>query len=106
MVQGIITPTTRRTISVLEEFRKLDPEMQAQTVLTFLYVMDTPGISMTELSERVGYSQASTSRNVAALSEHQRLGKAGAGLLDAREDPANRRSWSTSPDAGRFSPGS
>ena len=65
--------------------------MQAQTILTFLYAMDTPGIAMSELANRIRYSQASTSRNVAALSVHHRLGKDGAGLLDAREDPANRR---------------
>jgi DNA-binding MarR family transcriptional regulator len=47
-----------------------------QTILTFLYVMDTPGAPMGPLAECIGYSQASTSRNVAALSVHHRLGKA------------------------------
>lgn len=40
----------------LEEMRKLDPEIQAQTISCFLMVVIHPGITMKDLGERVGIS--------------------------------------------------
>lgn len=57
----------RRLISIVEEFRKLDPEMQAQTILLFLLVVARPGITMKELAQSTELSSASISRNIAAL---------------------------------------
>ena len=62
-----------------------------QTAQTFIAVALQPGITMKELSERVGISQASCSRNVAALSRVHRLNKAGMDLVVAAEDPMERR---------------
>lgn len=76
---------------VLKRFREHDPEMQMQTAQTFITVALNPGISMTELSEKVGISQASCSRNVAALSRVHRLNKPGLDLVVAAEDPMERR---------------
>lgn len=75
----------------LEEMRRIDPEIQAQTVTCFLEVAMNPGITMKDLGERVGISQSSVSRNVAALSKVHRLNRPGHDLLVAVEDPMERR---------------
>ncbi|WP_201272627.1 MarR family winged helix-turn-helix transcriptional regulator [Sinorhizobium medicae] len=81
----------RRLISIVEEFRKLDPEMQAQTILLFLLVVARPGITMKELAQNTELSSASISRNIAALGETHRGGQPGHNLLRAYEDPLDRR---------------
>jgi DNA-binding MarR family transcriptional regulator len=75
----------------LDEMRKLDPEIQAQTVSCFVVVAMNPGITMKDIGERVGISQASTSRNIAALSKVHRLNRPGHDLVVATEDPVERR---------------
>lgn len=75
----------------IDELRKVDPEMQAQTAALLIEVAINKEITMKDLADRVGISQASTSRNVAALSKVHRLGKAGHDLVVATEDPAERR---------------
>lgn len=80
-----------RLIQLMETLRAIDPEMPAQTVLTFLLVADEPDVTMRDLQTRLGLSSAATSRNVAALSKHHRLGKDGADVIEAYEDPTDRR---------------
>lgn len=46
---------------------------------------------MKDLQSRVGLAKSSVSRNVAALSHQHRLGKPGHGLVEAYEDPEDRR---------------
>lgn len=77
----------------IKEFRKIDSEMQAQTIQTFLVVaMDVKNsFQMTELSERLGISQASCSRNVSAFLNTNRKRKKGPGFLITKEDPEERR---------------
>jgi len=75
----------------LEEFRKFDPEMQMQTAATLLLVAMRPGITTKELTGKLGISQASCSRNVAALSKMTRHGEPGPDLIVAEEDPRERR---------------
>jgi DNA-binding MarR family transcriptional regulator len=83
----------RTLANAISAFRDLDQEIQAQTMLTFLCVAESPDpIGMRDLQTRLGVASSSTSRNVAALSKHQRVGKAGHDLVEAFEDPADRRS--------------
>ncbi|EWY40564.1 MarR family transcriptional regulator [Skermanella stibiiresistens SB22] len=82
-----ITSLTR----VLEEFRKLDPDLPIQYALSFLTLAENEGISMRELAERLGIAQSSASRNVAALSKWHSFGKPGLDLVQAEEDPRERR---------------
>ncbi len=81
----------RRLISIIEEFRKLAPDMQAQTIYIFLLVVAHPGISMKELVKTTGLASSSVSRNVALLSETHIGGQPGHNLLRAYEDPMDRR---------------
>lgn len=76
----------------VQAFRGLDPEIQAQTVATFLFIaMKNRPVLMQELTDAIDVSQASISRNVAVLSEVHRKGKAGHKLIEAWENPDNRR---------------
>ena len=78
-------------VQVLEAFRKLDPDLPIQYALSFMTIAQTEGISIGELAERLGIAQSSASRNVAALSRWHSFGKAGLDLVQAQEDPRERR---------------
>ncbi len=78
-------------IRVLEEFRTLDPDLPIQYALSFLTLAQNEGLSMGELAQRLAIAQSSASRNIAALSDWHSFGKPGLGLVDAREDPRERR---------------
>lgn len=65
--------------------------MPIQTAVVFLQTALRKQTTMRELGEITGLSQASMSRNIAALSKHHRLGKQGHDLVVTREDPAERR---------------
>lgn len=78
-------------IRVLEEFRTLDPDLPIQYALSFLTLAQNEGLSMGELAQRLAIAQSSASRNIAALSDWHSFGKPGLGLVEAREDPRERR---------------
>lgn len=75
-----------RLCAALESIREGADDMPMQQALTLLAVAAQPGLTMQELGERVGMSQSSCSRNVAALSKWHRLKKPGAELVEAVED--------------------
>jgi DNA-binding MarR family transcriptional regulator len=58
---------------------------------TFLAVAKQPGISMQQLGEILKTSQASCSRNVAALGKWHKFDEPGLDLVEAVEDPVERR---------------
>ncbi len=72
--------------NAVEKLRVLDQEMQLQQVATYLAVAARGEIKMRDLADLVGLSQASVSRNVAALSDWHRLRRPGLGLVEAYED--------------------
>jgi DNA-binding MarR family transcriptional regulator len=78
-------------IRVLEVLRRFDPDMPIQYALSFLTVAQNEGLSIRDLSERLGIAQSSASRNVAALSRWRSFGKPGHDLVQAVEDPQERR---------------
>src|ERR1700735_1350075 len=78
-------------IRVLEEFRRLDPDMPIQYALSFLTIAQNEGLSMGDLAQRLGIAQSSASRNIAALSKWHSFGKAGHDLVAALQDPSDRR---------------
>lgn len=82
---------TNRLISIIERFRILDSEMQAQQMLIFLTVVAKPGLSLREIEQQTGLSLSSVSRNVSALGEFHRKGQPGHNLLVAYEDIHDRR---------------
>src|SRR5271167_3863222 len=78
-------------IRILGAFRQLDPDMPIQYALSFLTIARHEGLSMGDLAQRLGIAQSSASRNIAALSRWHSFGKAGHDLVEALEDPRERR---------------
>ena len=79
---------------VLEEFRKLDTEMQAQTMMALLLVargdvLESP-LTVKEIGEKLGVTSASASRNIAVLSKWNRHDRKGHDLVEAYENPKRR----------------
>jgi DNA-binding MarR family transcriptional regulator len=75
----------------IEIARAEDPVMPIQMFQTLLAVARQSGITMNELGEILKTSQASCSRNVAALSKWHKFGEPGLDLIEAVEDPVERR---------------
>lgn len=78
-------------IGFLAALREIDPYIPSQTAECLLVIAVNPGITMQRLSELTGLAQSSCSRNVALLSKFQRLGKEGYDLVEAVDDPRERR---------------
>jgi DNA-binding MarR family transcriptional regulator len=62
-----------------------------QYALSFLTIAQNEGLSMGDLAQRLAIAQSSASRNIAALSRWHSFGKDGHDLVEAREDPRERR---------------
>lgn len=84
----------QRLIRAVEEFRKFDPEMPVQTVLSFLYTASladkTDGVSIKDIGEALDVSSAAASRNISKLTEFGVKSQGGHGLLETVEDPMFR----------------
>ena len=82
----------RNLYQAVQLFRDLDPELQTQTVVCFLLIAEArDDLPMRDLQTELAMPSSSVSRNVAALSKHHRLGRAGLDLVEAYEDLADRR---------------
>jgi DNA-binding MarR family transcriptional regulator len=66
-------------------------DLQLQTARVLFYVASHEGCSVGDIAEAADMSYASASRNVAALSDWHRLRRPGLGLVEATEDPMERR---------------
>jgi DNA-binding MarR family transcriptional regulator len=80
-----------QAIAFLAAVREIDPYIPTQTAECLLVVAVNPGITMQKLSDLTGLAQSSCSRNVAMLSKYHRLGKEGYDLVEAVDDPRERR---------------
>lgn len=81
----------KKVASFIEEFRKLNAEMQAQQMAIFLAVAAKPDLTVTDIANATGHSTSSVSRNIAALGKTHRKGLPGLDILVAVEDPIDRR---------------
>lgn len=79
-------------LKVIERFREVDAEMQIQAVAVLMKVgKHSVPIKMADIAEELGLSQSTISRNVAYLGDWNRHKAKGHGLLEAFEDPMERR---------------
>lgn len=76
-----------RLAACIEEFRHLSPDIQAQTMMTFLHVYKQEGHSIGVIQKKLGLSPAGASRNIAFLATVPK----GKGLIEIREDLEDRR---------------
>lgn len=85
--------TTIKLQRVIQEFRILDPEMQMQTALAFLYIAERDlnklQTTVGDVGEYLNLSSASASRNVAVLSR-QAKSKWGHELVYVTPNPERR----------------
>lgn len=71
---------------------RIEPEMPLQQVMCLLVIAkEDEGISLTELSKKVGIGLATASRYVAGLGQINRHKTEGLNFVEAREDPMERR---------------
>jgi DNA-binding MarR family transcriptional regulator len=80
-----------RVCKVAELFRVKDTEVPGQLVSVFCYIASHNPCNLQAISEALGMSHNSTSRNTDWLSSHHRLGKSGMGLIVKYTDPLNLR---------------
>ena len=80
-----------KLVRALDLFRELNPDMSVQTIMVLLTVVMHEGCTIKEIKDRVGFSYASASRNVAALSKWHRLKRPGYDLVEATADPYELR---------------
>ena len=87
-----VLPSMRTLANAINAFRELDPEIQAQAILAYLYGAGAKEpVPMRDLQTRLGVASSGASRNVALLSKLDRHGKPGHGLVEIYENPEDRR---------------
>ena len=84
-------PDMARLLKAVEKLRVLDKEVPGQVVSCFLYIASHNPCHKEALEEDLGFTTASSSRNIDWLSSKHRLGKPGMGLIIKQKDPENRR---------------
>jgi DNA-binding MarR family transcriptional regulator len=88
----LTNPTMEKLLKAIELLRVLvDREMPAQAVSCFLYVASHSRCHKTAMEEDLGFTTASGSRNTDWLSQTNRLGQQGLGLIIKEADPSNKR---------------
>lgn len=85
------TASLGRLGDVLGYLRSLDATFPIQGWQVFLAVAQSPGISQPDLEETVGISQSAVSRHVFALSKFAAFNRPGMGMVEAIDNPMNRR---------------
>jgi len=80
-------------LGVLEMFRTLDAEMPIGQITAFLTISESgdAGVTMTDLSEKLGIGISTCSRHIGALGSINRYHEEGHKLISSVEDPTERR---------------
>ncbi len=92
-----VTKALRQQLRIIQAFRVIHAKLPAQAMQAFLEIAMHEGLSVTELSDRLGIAMSSTSRNVTLLSAINRFGEPGMSLIEARpgSDPRVKRLYLT-----------
>jgi DNA-binding MarR family transcriptional regulator len=77
--------------NLLRTIKKLPEPITLSQLKCFLHVALNEGMSIVELAEKMGYNQASATRDMDVWSEIGRLGRPGMGYLERRDHPTDRR---------------
>jgi DNA-binding MarR family transcriptional regulator len=75
----------------INEFHRIDPEMQLTTLLVFLYVAQRGVCTQKDVELSLNLTNGTVSRNVSYWSEMKRYEKPGIGFIKREEDPKDRR---------------
>lgn len=89
------TRTLGVILQLMEEFRKINPEIQMQAAAAFVTAAMYPEATLQEIADRLGVSGSSVTRNLRTFApgKVRVSGKVrdGHGLLTVHEDPMDRR---------------
>jgi DNA-binding MarR family transcriptional regulator len=88
---GIAKMDPHAFVQDLEVFKKISPDMQISTLLTFLYVARRGRCYQKDIEIELGLSNAAASRNISYWTDQKYYGRPGFGLLRREEDPRDRR---------------
>lgn len=80
-----------RLLKAVERLRILDREVPGQVVSCFLYIASHNPCHKEALEEDLGFTTASSSRNIDWLTNKHRLSKPGMGIIIKQRDPTNGR---------------
>lgn len=84
--------TSQEALKLLTAIRNVDPEMPvAQAMCLFVIAQEEEGLSLTELSKKVGIGMATASRYVASLNNMTRYRTEGLKFVESFENPLERR---------------
>ena len=86
-----VNRTINNSMSMIDEFRKVEHSMTANAMIAFLTIATDPGVTVSELQRRLGMNNSTIARVVASLSSHHRGGKDGFDLIMYKEDYIDRR---------------
>lgn len=80
-------------LAIIDEFRAISERMHANTMSVFIVITLNPGITAGEIGDKLGITQASTSRATVALGGGRSGARAneGAGLIEWTNDPREGR---------------
>lgn len=83
----------RTAIRVLEEFKKIDPDITLPSMLTFLYIVERDGQAgnQSAIDQRLDMSGATASRAIAHWLDFKRPRVPGLNMLESIPDPEDRR---------------
>lgn len=81
----------RAVALILNEFRKVHPEIGTQQCMTLLAIAEEPGLTVTDLSRKTGIGLASMSRHIETLGPHRPSKNVGWGLVSDDPHPTDRR---------------
>jgi DNA-binding MarR family transcriptional regulator len=80
-----------RFIKVLQLFREYENDIPVGTILCFLKLMDEPGLTVSQVTDRLDMSKQSASRNMRNLTHRARPGKAGIDVARVQPDEQDYR---------------
>lgn len=80
-----------RLALILDEFRKVYPEMPMQMAASLLTVAANPGLTVTDVAKAAGNTLSSTSRHMEVLGPYNETKKMGLGIIEYSYDAADRR---------------
>lgn len=80
-----------RFIGLCKVIREVDAQLPAQSLHVLFCIARNPGITMQGIAENTGLGLSSVSRNIMALGQWHRAGKPGYNLVEAVDDPVERR---------------
>lgn len=76
---------------ILDEFRRLNPNMPVAQIQAFLMVALDRGLGMTDISDNTGTKNSTASRYLLELGSSRLDGDGAFGLIERRVDPSDER---------------